>query len=377
MSIRVKVLKSINEIEEHLWDAVVSKDSILKTHRFLNAVEHSGINDCRFRYFIFLENDIIVANASLFSMTFCLDIIAPTYIKKTCDRLRRFFPNFFKVKLLGCGNPVATCTNGISVLEARHYEKVIKALSGEMYAIARQEDSHCILFKEFNNYEARIFDLFLKKEFIRVPSLPTSFIDVYWKSFDEYVGSMRKRYRALLRKDLVKVHDQRITVEVLNDFGDYANDLWALYMNVYVKAEVKFEQLTPDFFKNINKYMPNECKVLLIKLHDQILSFELVIEDTSTLRPLYLGLNYEMNEMYSLYFNNIYQIIKYGIERNKSSIELGQTSYYPKLKAGARVEPLYLYINFCNPVLRPIFNHVARLLFPVRQYESKNIFKNK
>lgn len=371
----LKIFHSIDDIDCALWDSVVPDDMIFKTHRFLRAVERSNINDCRFWYVIFSENDKIIANAALFSMSFCLDVIAPYLLKNICSSVRIVFPNFLRLKLLGCGTPVATCTNVISVLENTYFEEVAVSLTQLLFRIARQENIHCILYKEYNQQESKVFDVLLSMGFIKLFSLPTSFLDIRWKSFDEYLKSLRKKYRLFVKNDLIKLNSPTVVVEVFEDFGAHADELWALYMNVYRKAEVKFEQLTPQFFKNINNYLKGESKTIFIKSNNKIIAFELIIEDKTVLRPLYLGLDYGMNKGLSLYFNSIYQIIKYGTERNKYTIELGQTSYYPKLKVGARIEPLYLYLKFKNPLVQYLLRYPLKLLFPARSYATKNIFK--
>lgn len=373
----LKIFRSIDEIDSKLWDSIVPDSAILKTHRFLRAVEHSNIKDCQFWYVIFYQKNKIVANAALFSMSIYLDVIASYLIKNISNNVRKVSPNFLRLKLLGCGTPVATCTNEISVSENTYFKEVIGLLTRLMFQFAKEENAHCLLYKEYNSYESQIFDILQSMGFIKLPSLPTTYIDIRWKSFDEYLEGLRKKYRLFIKNDLKKLSNAQISVEVCEDFGGYADKLWALYMNVYKKAEVKFEQLTPQFFKNVNNYLKDKSRIILIKSKGEIIAFELIIEDKFILRPLYLGLEYRNNENLSLYFNCIYQIIKHGIERNKTAIELGQTSYYPKLKVGARVEPLFLYIKFKNQLVGYLLKYPLMLLFPNRTFETKNVFKNR
>ncbi len=372
----LKLFQSIDDIDSSLWDSLIPSDEVIKTHRFLRAVEHSNINNCRFYYLLFFQDGKLIANASLFLMNFYLDVIASSLVKKICVNVRKMLPNFFKVSILGCGTPVATCANGITISERTYFREVITLLTQKMFQLCKQDKAHCILYKEYNQNESEDFDMLRSIGFIKLNSLPTSFVDIRWKSFDEYLKSLKKKYRLFVKNDLAKLNNNRVSIEVCKDFKNYADELYALYMNVYKKAEVKFEQLTPQFFKNVNKYLKSESRVILIKLDDKIVAFELIIEDKSILRPLYLGLDYRVNKSFSLYFNSIYQIIKHGIERNKTTIELGQTSYYPKLKVGARVEPLYLYLKFKSPVVQYLLKYPLQTLFPERTCVIKNVFKN-
>lgn len=372
----LKIYKSIDEIDSNLWDSLCTGDEIIKTHRFLKSVEHSNLKTCRFWYVLFHKDEKVIGNASLFSMDFYLDVIAPSFIKNICEKVRKVIPNFLRIKLMGCGTPIATCANGIVVSDNTYLKEIIDLLTQVMFQIAEQEKAHCILYKEYNQQKSQAFNTLQSYGFIKLSSLPTSFVDISWPSFDEYLKSLRKKYRLLAKNELAKLNTSKISIETCEDFAGYAEELWTLYMNVYRKAEVKFEQLTPEFFRNIAINLKGESRVILIKLNGEIVGFELIIEDDSILRPLYLGLDYEANKIYSLYFNSIYQIIRHGIERNKKVIELGQTSYYPKLKTGARVEPLYLYFKFQNPVAQYLLKYPLKALFPERNYMPKNVFKN-
>lgn len=371
-----KIYQNIDDIDSNLWDSLIPLNEIVKTHRFLRAVEHSNLKGCRYWYILFFERGNAVANAALFSMDFYLDVIAPSFVKAICSNVRKVAPSFLRVKLMGCGTPVATCANGIGVSERVHLEKVISSLTQTIFQIAKQEKAHCILYKEYTEQENKAFDILQSDGFIKLPSLPTSFVDISWSSFDEYLKSLKKKYRLLAKNELAKLNTSRISITTCENFECYADELWTLYMNVYKKAEVKFEQLTPDFFRNIALNLKGESRVILIKLDGKIVGFELIVEDEVTLRPLYLGIDYVANKNYSIYFNSIYQIIKHGIERKKKVIELGQTSYYPKLKVGARVEPLYLSLKFKSPVAQYLLKYPLRAIFPERNYMPKNVFKN-
>lgn len=368
----IKIFNTIDEIDSLLWDSLCSSNEIIKTHNFLRAVEHSNLKSCRYWYILFYKNGKPIANAALFSMDFCLDVVAPSFIKNICENIRKALPNFFKVKLVGCGTPVATCANGIALSSEASFEEVIFLLKQTVERIAWKEKAHCILFKEYNQKEVESFDLLKNFGFMRLPSLPTSFVDVSWPSFDEYIKNLRKKYRLLAKNEIKKLDG--VSIEICEDFESYDKELWALYMNVYEKAEVKFEQLTPEFFKNISTMLKDKSRAILIKRDGRVVAFELIIEDDSMLRPLYLGINYEESKTYSLYFNSIYQILKHGIEREKKVVELGQTSYYPKLKVGARVEPLYLYMKFKRKPVQTLLKLPLKMLFPERDYQPMNIF---
>lgn len=373
---RIDIYRKIGDIDQSVWDAAVGSDQIIKSHRFLSAVEHSNINGCKYWYLLMRENGCVLANASIFSMGFWLDVLAPEIIKRVSEEIRRLVPNFLRTKVVGCGTPLATCSSGFAIAEGKRYQEIVALLMSKILEIASQESADCIVFKEFALKEVEGIDgLLTGNGFMRLDSLPTTFIDVRWNTFDEYLVSLRKKYRLFIKNDLKKLESRGLSTEISEDFGNYGSELWTLYMNVYKKAEVKFEQLTPEFFEQVSKYLKGEARVLLIRQNGKIVAFELILEDDTLLRPMYLGIDYRSNPETHLYFNSIYQIIRHGIEKGKRSIELGQTSYYPKLKVGARVEPLYLYIKFSKPFVQRLLGGPLRFMFPKRKFALKDVFK--
>lgn len=68
---------------------------------------------------------------------------------------------------------------------------------------------------------------------------------------------------------------------------------------------------------------------------------ELVFEDEEKLIPLYLGIKYKADDTKVLYLNTIFRTVKEAERKNKAYVDLGQTSYYPKVMSGALVENIY------------------------------------
>ena len=374
---KVKIFKSIDDIDSGLWDSLLSEDEILKSYNFLKATEHSCLSECNFWYLLFYDGDILAAHAAFFTIYSNIEEASSTGVKNLFNKIREVFPGFMRVKYLGCGTPVATCSNVISISAPYYREEVLSLMVRNAKEIASIEKANAILFRDFSKEEAEVLNAMTDSGFLRISTLPTSFVDVKWKSFEEYMGSFKKKYRYNMKKNISKLDENDIYIEVCSEFEQYAEDICKLYANVYDKANTKFEKLNPSFFANISKYLAGRSQVLLFRRKDEIIGFELIVEDKNILRPLYLGIDYRFNENCGLYFNLIYRILGFGIERGKKLVELGQTTYYPKLSVGARVEPLYMYIRFINPILHALLRKPLSYLFPERVFAPKDVFKDK
>ena len=103
----VKIYNSITEIEESKWDEIVGRNRIICTHRFLEAVEKSNINDCKYFYPVVYDNDKIIAHACAYSISMELDYLPEGIAKKIINLIRKIWKNFLIIKLVECGTPIA------------------------------------------------------------------------------------------------------------------------------------------------------------------------------------------------------------------------------------------------------------------------------
>lgn len=107
-----------------------------------------------------------------------------------------------------------------------------------------------VVFKDFNNLDC-YFDVILlnKHNFFKIYSLPDTCIDIKWKSFEEYLKSLKRKQRANIIRKLNRFKEKKeVKIEMVDDFSSICNKLYSLYENTYNKSPIKFEKLTPHFF---------------------------------------------------------------------------------------------------------------------------------
>src|SRR5262249_10694602 len=83
----------------------------------------------------------------------------------------------------------------------------------------------------------------------RQPGLPTALLDVRFASIDEYLGSLSKATRKDMRRKLKRAAELR--VEWRSNIDDIAPEIMRLYQSTYANAQFSFEELTPDYFRNV------------------------------------------------------------------------------------------------------------------------------
>jgi predicted N-acyltransferase len=161
-----------------------------------------------------------------------------------------------------------------------------------------------------------------------------------------------------------------IEVKITTDIKNIIEDIYRLYLNTYNASSVKFEKLTKEFFLNITSYMPSQAKFFLYYLDGKLAAFNLCFVYKDALIDKFIGFDYEMAYKYNLYFFSWCYNIKWCIENCVRYYQVGQTDYYPKLKLGGRIVPLYAYVKHNNPIQNLILKLLAKILRPPGLYEN-------
>jgi predicted N-acyltransferase len=371
----IKVFKSIKEVEEKEWNSIVSIDRIICTYRYLRAIEESSINDCDFRYLVAYRNGKVVAHTCIYSMSFNLDIFTTGVIQKINNGVRHMYPRFLKMRLVECGTPTAL-GNTISYAEGVDRVEILNLFIEKMEKFAQEKGIGLLGLRDFTEEEVRFYDILRHSNFSRVNNLPNTTLKLTWDSFDDYIGSLRSNYRYKIKKNMKKSADEKIEIEVLDNFSEHAEVLCRLWVNVYERAkEYKREILTPNYFKSLSRYLENKALVITVKKDGEIVGFSLVLLDDLTLRYIYSGLTYEYNKDFSVYFNMLYEMLKFAIDTKKRKFEMGITTYIPKLDIGARIEPFYVYLRHRNSILNFIIPKAFDLFTPNNTYKPRNVFR--
>ena len=371
----VVIHKSINEIDEKEWDSIVEKNRLICTHSYIKAIEQSNINDCRYFYPVFYDKGEIVAHTSIYFISTELDLFAKGFLKNTIDIIRRGWKGFFILRSIECGTPVSL-GNTISFKEGVDRVEIMNLLCAETERIAADIGAPVLLFRDFYDHETGFFDLLKKRGYSRINNLPNTKIEIKWKSFDDYLSSMRSQYRYKVIDRMNAFRTGGFSMEVVRDFSLYADDLERLCKNVYDNAkEYKRERLPAEFFKSINTHLEQRSAVILIRRDSVIVGFTLLFFDHETLIPIFSGLDYDYSKEYAVYFNLLYKIVEVAIESGKKEVDLGITTLVPKKEIGADVVPLHMYMKHSKRIYNRIVPKLFSLMTPQDTSTPRSVFK--
>ena len=369
---RTVVVTAIRDIDAARWDELSGASAVVRSHAYLDAVEQSGINDCRYYYpVVYNQHDEIVAHACVYTISTDFSQLLPARLQRWVAGLRRVWPRFMSARITECASPLVA-GHGISIRAGEDRPALLRELESAVNAIARSTMSGLIVIRDFLNVERDGADELLRQGYALRMNMPLARIRVRWASYEDYLASMRARYRKDVKRRLQRATANGQQVMRLSAFGEHA-ETWAAQAQLVLARAQRFkrERLGPAYYANMDRKLGVHSLMLVACRDERMVAHGMVLTDNENTIATFFGR--EAGRPSAEWFSLMNEVIKLGIERQSRYIHLGLGSYDAKVLVGADVEPLYLYCRTRFAPLNWLIRLVPELMGP-RGKPRKRIF---
>jgi predicted N-acyltransferase len=388
--VEVQRFSSIHDIPEGLWDSLADGDPPYQSHRLLRAVEDAGVEDGHFWYLVFRDGERWVATAALSAFTVSLDLFLPKGFQKLVARARRAFPRCLRIDVLFCGLPASFGQSHLCLAEDALARPVLARLAEEMATLGREEGLRYLCVKEFKARELPAVEPLEELGFFRGHSLPYMAMEIRWRSFDEYLASLRHPYRRQIRRSLAKMGMTRPEIRPYSPrrLADSRPHLvlggpeslspgrfYTLYRNVMARAETRLEFLNPAFFERLWVELGPDLQILTAVVESEVLGAALLVKSGETLSFMLVGLPEAQETPHDVYFNLVSALLDQAIRQGCRRLNLGQTAYWVKQRIGGEPEDEFLFFKAASPTLHFLLRALRGVLFPRPLLKSPRVFK--
>jgi predicted N-acyltransferase len=248
---------------------------------------------------------------------------------------------------------------------------ILRTLNEWLGKTARQVKAKCIVFKEFDTPEGVPLELLAELGYQRADSLPMNHAEPNFESFEDFLAHLKSSKRYTIRRSQKKFAKSGFRVVQMTGRNGvdqiYTDDVHKLYEAVLEKATVKFEKLPPAFFRELARQLPDESAYTFIYDGDRIVAFACSLFTTGVYHQMFVGVNYELNPQWDLYFNVFYNAVDYAYRQHVSDIYVGQSAdTFKQRKLGCHPVPLFFYIKGVDWLTALIMRKAFHLLFPSR-----------
>jgi predicted N-acyltransferase len=205
--------------------------------------------------------------------------------------------------------------------------------------------------------------------------LPLAEIAIEWHTFDDYVDTLKSRYRNHIRREQKRCRAAGVVLEEPTDLSDRDERFVQLANQTYGKHGDLAFPFNAGFFSGLKSNLGDGFQVCNALESDNILGFVTMISDGHTGWAGNYGLDYTNSSSAFVYFNLVLQWpIRKAIELGLKRLVLGRGHYELKMRRGCTLNETYLFRKPPNALSKPIYARLFRMLdrHYIKQAESKN-----
>ncbi|AXT58928.1 hypothetical protein D1816_00700 [Aquimarina sp. AD10] len=363
------------------WNLVNSKNTIFFSLIYLKTLEETLAETIKFKYILFYQNKVPVALAVTQLIKFnSAQLNFNEFPCNISDTIKNTLFKNLDVGVLICGNLFSCGEHGFmynpSYVKAN---EAFESLSIALRDIRKSENSDkpsFILLKEFWPKSFNSSD-YIKEHDFREFNIDVNMvlpIDQNWKTFENYLASMRTKFRTRVKK--VFKNSEEIVVQDFSfeDIDNYSQDIDKLYLSVIEKADFKIGKLKATTFKNLKQNLGNSFIFKGYFLNHKLVGFTTSFILGDAIEANHIGIDYTYNKKYDIYQRMLYDYVDLAIKENTNELRLGRTAEIIKSCVGAKPVEMKLYVRHGNSISNTILKPLVELISP-SEYEIRNPFK--
>lgn len=347
MKITINIARQISQCHK-TWDDLLPEGHHLKS-RHLQAFENAGIEDIENNYLQVYLKDKLIGLLYLQQFRFRhrhVHFSRPASILSKLVQL--ILPAH--VPLLICGNLFRIDYQGFYFTNPAQQHLVFDAI--ELFIRQNKIKPAGIIVKDcataFLEQNTRLF----KYRFFNGDVTMELNRRANWLQFDDYINDLHKNYRQRAKKIMNAFAGIQIKELDAGGIIELASAIEKLYWNVVNKQTIKLGTVNAAYFYTLKTDLQHNFEFYAMYLDNRMVGFYTFIFYDTRMETHYIGLDYEANKKYKLYFNILFLSIQKMITQQYDILELGRTSREAKLNLGAMPKQIFNYIKLSNPLVK-------------------------
>jgi predicted N-acyltransferase len=337
------------------WDRLFPGEN--EDWAYYRAIERARIPGFQWLYFgVRAADGELRAAVPAFVTDYRLDTTLAAPLRRITMAISRVFPRFLRQRLLSLGSPIGEiCHLGFAPgCSDRERAELLGRILDEAERQAATRRVSLLAAKDANAAQDALWSEGAGARGLRrQPSLPTASLDLRFDSIDAYLATLSRATRRDLRRKLRA--SATLRVEWRSDIDDVIDDVVRLYRQTLAHAQFSFEELTPEFFREVLRAPGGRARCAIWRDGERVVAFNLVVHDDATMIDKFLGMDYAVARRHNLYYATWLENLRYCIAHGLRRYQAGQGLHREKLRLGCRLTPNWLWYRHRNRMLDAIF----------------------
>lgn len=306
-----------------------------QTREFLNHTEK--YNPCNQRYYLLYQNGIFKTGVVVYTLK--LDLL--TYLR---------IPSPFRMNIAGI--PCSVSAGGI-IGNPNHLHQIIGYI--------KTREKGLLLF-------LNLASELMEEKMILGKTLPTIILTNHFRSWEDYMLTMRANYRRRIRQLSFPFSEIQKKEVACSRFDGRMYDQ---YLGVLKRSKGKLETLSLEFFQKL----PLNFNLTAFYSKEKLIGWYISSTFNEKFYFFLGGVDYNINRQFNTYFNILLNVVREGIEKGASIIDLGQTAEIPKLRLGGKLVEKTMGGYHSNPIMRKLMKAGKSLLEYSTVVQEPHVFK--
>lgn len=201
-------------------------------------------------------------------------------------------------------------------------------------------------------------------------------INPKWKSFDDYLESLKAKYRVRFRRAQKKAASLTCKLLSLDELVALEKKTFELYSDISENAVFNLFRLPPDYFIRMKIALDQNFLVYgYFDEKEELIAFFSCVINKDHVQAHFLGYDKAHNEESQIYLNMLYKMIELGIELHQNQIVMSRTAIEIKSSVGAVPENMSCLFLHTNSLANKLFNPLFRMYNPSEEYIIRSPFK--
>ena len=378
--ISFKIYNSVKDLPV-LWDVVAQSNVFLQTP-YLTVLEKSAPVNMECFYIGIFENSELIG----VSLAQYLDLnkLESFGERDKCFKtiIRNFIFKNFASHTLFLGNNMITGQNGYvfsKEIDFNHISEILLQSADEitLYFKKKGISIHLVSFKDFYDHcsvELKKYRFSNMYEFNTQPNM-IFYLDQNWKSLDDYVAALSKKYRDQFKRARKKFDGIQMKNLSYDEVLQNEEKIYELYHYVAKNAPFNTFFLSKNHFSTLKGQCGNRFQIFGYFLNEELVGFHTLLLNDETLETYFLGYNDYIQKENMLYLNMLYNMTEYGIENGFKRIIFGRTALEIKSSIGATPVQMSGFIYHNNKLINRFIGKIFRNLEPELHWQQRHPFK--
>jgi predicted N-acyltransferase len=356
-----KRFDSIAAIDRAAWNACFPGE--LEDYDYFVAIERANIEGFTQHYYAVMEGETLLAAIPAFFTRYDLATTAEGGMRQVFSAIKRLCPALVTLRLACLGSAeTETCPIGMhpSCDEAARidlFTRLVEFFTQDAYS----KGTGLLAFKDMTARDKARYDPVLQAQgFCCVAGQPTALLPIDFASVDAYLARLSAATRKDMRRKLRR-HDA-IRIEYRRQIDDVLDAVYAMYLETKGRSDWQFEELTPDYFREVMAQMGERAVCAVYFLGDTPIAANLMLVDGTRLLDKFFCMRGNEGRAHNMYFVSWFANVQFCLDRGLTLYQSGQAGYDTKLRLGSQLRGNWMAFRHRNILLHRLLRLISPLL---------------